>query len=272
MAAAAASRSASAKTMLGLLPPSSRVTGLRRAAPRRPGEDDLRHARVLHERVARDRSVPRQDLEQSLRKTRLQGQSGQPQGRQRGGLGGLEEDRVARGQRRCGAPGRDGHREVPGGDDADHAERFEERHVQAAGDRDLPPGEALDSPGGVVEQVADVAGLPAGVAEGVAGLRDLQPGQLLQVVVDGGGEAAQQPGAVAGGEGGPGGLRPRGPRDGGVHVGRGDGGDGGDDLFGGGVQYAECGWLVGEFPCLGQSVPHMRSKERRSSQSVTAAS
>lgn len=78
--------------------------------------------------------------------------------------------------------------------------------------------------------------LPAGVAEEVPGLADLQTGQLLQVLVDGDGEAAQQPGPVAGGEGGPGGLRPCGAGDGGVHVGRGGGGDGGDDLFGGGVQ------------------------------------
>ncbi|BFO20056.1 hypothetical protein SHKM778_64440 [Streptomyces sp. KM77-8] len=105
------------------------------------------------------------------------------------------------------------------GDDADDAERFEEGDVHAAGDRDLPAGEAFHSAGRVVEQVADVAGLPAGVAEGVAGLADLQAGQFLEVLVDGGGEPAQQPGPVGGGEGGPGGLRVCGADDGGADVG-----------------------------------------------------
>ena len=204
---------------------------------RRPGEDDLRDAGVLDQGVARDGPVAGQHLEQTLGKSRLQGEFGQPQRGQRGRLGGLEEDGVARRERGGGAPGGDRHREVPGGDDADDAERFEDRDVQAAGDRDLAAGQPLHSPGRVVEQVADVAGLPAGVADGVPGLADLQPGQFLEVFVDGGGEAAQQPGAVAGREGGPGGLGRGGAYDGGVDVGGGGGRDGGDDLFGGRVQY-----------------------------------
>ena len=87
-----------------------------------------------------------------------------------------------------------------GRDHADDAERFEEGDVEAAGDGDLPAGQPLHSPGRVVEQVADVARLPAGVADGVAGLADLQLGQFLDVRVDHGGEAAQQPGAVGGGQ------------------------------------------------------------------------
>ncbi len=230
-----------------------------------PREDDLGDARVLDEGVAGDGTVAGQHLEQVLGESGGQGEFGQAQRGQRGRLGGLEDHRVARGEGRGGAPGGDRHGEVPGRDDADDAERFEDGDVEAAGDRDLAAGEPLDAAGRVVEQVADVAGLPAGVADGVAGLADLQQGQFLEVVVDGGGEAAQQAGAVAGREGGPAGLGPRGPYDGGVDVGLGGAGDGGDDLLGRRVQDVECVLVRHEGP-------HMRSKERRSSQSVTAAS
>ncbi len=100
----------------------------------------------------------------------------------------------------------------------------------------------------------------------MAGLADLQAGEFVEVCVDGGGEPAQQAGPVGGGEGGPGGLRAGRAGHGRVDVGDGRGRDGGDDLLGGGVADLELGGLVGH------SGPHMRSKERRSSQSVTAAS
>lgn len=84
------------------------------------------------------------------------------------------------------------------------------------------------------------------------------------MLVDDRGEAAQQPGPVGGGRGSPAALGGGGAGDGGVDVGGRGGRDGGHDLFGRGVQY-----LVFERV---QVVPHMRSKERRSSQSVTAES
>ncbi len=55
---------------------------------------------------------------------------------------------------------------------------------------------ALGRAGVVGEDVADVAGLPAGVADRVAGVRDLELRQLLDVRVDDLGEAPQQPGTV----------------------------------------------------------------------------
>ena len=73
----------------------------------------------------------------------------------------------------------------------------------AAGHRDLPAEEPLGRRRVVVEAVADVAGLPAGVADGVAGVVDLEPGQLLDVRVDDGGEGPQQPGPLAGRDGPP---------------------------------------------------------------------
>ncbi|CAM5504566.1 hypothetical protein SFUMM280S_08997 [Streptomyces fumanus] len=204
-----------------------------------PGEDDLRHVRVVDQGPSGDRAVAGQHLEEVLGQARVEGEVGEAERGERGGLGGLEQDRVAGGEGGGGAPGGDRHGEVPGGDHADHAQRFEDRHVQAAGHRDLPAGEPLHSPGRVVEQVADVARLPAGVAEGVPGLGDLQEGQFLQVLVDGGGEPAQQPGTVAGRQGGPARLRADGAGDGGVDVGGGGGRDGGDGLLGGGVEHPQ---------------------------------
>ena len=68
----------------------------------------------------------------------------------------------------------------------------------AAGDRDLPAEQPLRRGGVVVQHVADVARLPAGVADRVAGVGHLERGQVLEVGVDGLGEPAQQPGPVAG--------------------------------------------------------------------------
>ena len=85
---------------------------------------------------------------------------------------------------------------------------------------------------GVVGQdVADVAGLPAGVADRVAGVAHLELRELLEVGVDLVGEPAQQPAAVGGGDLPPRLEGPPGPRHRGV--GRGDvgEGDGRDELF-----------------------------------------
>ncbi|GAA3241071.1 hypothetical protein GCM10020256_63680 [Streptomyces thermocoprophilus] len=187
----------------------------------RPREDDLGDAGVFHEGVPGDGAVTGQHLEEAFGQASGEGEFGEAQRGERGGLGGFQDHRVAGGECGRGAPGGDRHGEVPRGDDADHAERFEDRHVEAAGYGDLAAGQAFHSPGGVVEQVADVAGLPAGVADGVPGLADLQPGQFLQVAVDGGGEPAQQPRPVAGRQRGPAGLGAGGAGDGGVHVGGG---------------------------------------------------
>src|SRR5581483_6415566 len=96
--------------------------------------------------------------------------------------------------------------EVPGADDPDDAERLLDGDVPAAGHRDLLAEEAFGAAGRVQQQIA-----------GVAGLWDLQPGEFLEVRVDGVGEAAQQPGPVGGREGGPAVLRTYGPYDGGGH-------------------------------------------------------
>ena len=201
-AAAARSRSASAKTMLALLPPSSRVTRFTCSAQPamidlptsvEPVKQTLRTAGWVTNRCPTTRPLPGSTVNTSSRQPGLQGQLAQPDRGQRGQLGRLEHHRVAGRQRRGEPPAGDRHREVPRHDDADHAERLVEGHVDAAGHRDLPPGQPLRRAGVVVEHVADVAGLPAGVADGVPGVAHLQLGQLVEVLVHHGGEAAQQP-------------------------------------------------------------------------------
>ena len=102
-----------------------------------------------------------------------------------------------------------------------------------AGDRDLPAAQPFRRPGVVGDHVADVAGLPPRVADGVPGVLDLQRGQPLDVRVDRVGEPAQQPGPVAGGHAP---ATPanaaRGPGDGRVGAGQVGRRDGGDDRLG----------------------------------------
>ncbi len=85
-----------------------------------------------------------------------------------------------------------------------------------AGDRDLVAGQPFGRGRVVVEDIAYVAGLPRGIAPGVAGVAHLQLGQLLDVLVDEGGEAAQQPGLLARCDVAPGGIGLGGPLDRGV--------------------------------------------------------
>ena len=144
----------------------------------------------------------------------LEGELAEPERGQRRQLGGLEHDGVAGGERGGEPPAGDRHREVPRHDDADDAQRLPERDVDAAGDRDLAAEVPLGRPGVVGEDVADVAGLPAGVADRVPGVRDLEQRELLLVLADEVGEAAQEQPAVRGGDGGPrrGGRRRSGDR------------------------------------------------------------
>jgi hypothetical protein len=88
-----------------------------------------------------------------------------------------------------------------------------EGDVDAARHRDLPAEQPLGRGGVVGEDVADVPRLPAGVADGVPGVADLEGGELVDVLVDDGGEPAQQPGPLRGSQPSPGGERVVGPLD-----------------------------------------------------------
>ena len=177
--AAARSRSASSKTTLALLPPSSRVTRFTwSAAPRmircptcvEPVKQILRTAGCVTNRSPTTEPRPARTVSTPFGQPRLQGQLAQPHRRQGRQLGRLEDDGVAGGQRRRQAPAGDGHGEVPRDDDPDDAERLLERDVDPAGHRDLPAEEALRCGGVVGQHVADVAGLPPGVADRVPGV------------------------------------------------------------------------------------------------------
>ena len=123
---------ASSKTMLAALPPSSRVTFLsvpatdlrdRPADLGRAGERDLVDVRVLDQRAA-GLAGAGDDVDHARRQVGLLADLGEQQRGQRRGLGRLEHDRVAGGQRRRDLPGQHEQREVPRDDLAGHAQRL----------------------------------------------------------------------------------------------------------------------------------------------------
>ena len=224
-AAAAFSRSASAKTTFADLPPSSSVTRLivaaapcmtRAADLGRAGEADLRDVGMLDEPLADDRALADDDVDDALGDAGLERQLGEPERRERRQLGGLEHDRVAAGERRAELPRRDVEREVPGHDQPDDAERLAERQVDAAGDGDRLAVLLVDGAGVEVEDVGDHADLAAGASDRLADVLRLDPRELLVVLLDERREAAEQPAAVGGGDRAPSGKRRASARDGSV--------------------------------------------------------
>ncbi len=207
--------------MFALFPPSSRVTGLsarahrlrRPCRPRSSGEDDLADVVVRHEPLPDDGSRAGDDLEQTLRQTRLECELAEPHRGERSEFGGLEHDGVARGERRREPPGGDRHREVPRHDDPDDAVRLVERDVDAAGDRDLLPDESLRRSRVVIQHLRDVRGLPPRGRDGVSRVADLEQREFLHVRLDDPGESAHRIGAGERGERGPVALRPHRARD-----------------------------------------------------------
>ncbi len=244
----------------------------------RPGEHDLPDRRMIDQALAHHPALARQHLQHPVGQAGLGRQLADPDGGQRGHLGRLGDHGVPRGQGRRHAPGQDRHREVPRHDQPDHADGLVEGDVQAAGHRNLPPGQPLGRGRVVVQDVADVPGLPAGLAERMTRAGDLQPGQFVEVGVDGGGEPAQQGRAVAGRDRAPAGLRGGRPVDGGVGLLRRGARHRGDRLLGGRIEDRELRHAATSLKSrrLGGLddwiVAYRRSKQRRSSQSVTAAS
>ena len=182
-AAAAASRSASANTRLGDLPPSSSVTRLMacggaRGDPAadlgRAGEGDLGHVGVL------DQALPQVEPGPATTLTTPSGRPASSAIRSNSSAvsgvssAGLSTDGVARGEARAELPGGDGEREVPGRDQRDHAERLAEGHGHAAGDRDRVAEQPLDRARVVAEDVHHHAHLAARVADRLAGVARLE--------------------------------------------------------------------------------------------------
>ena len=148
--------------MFGLLPPSSRVTGIRfcdcvlhdqPAGGGLAGERDLGDPVARRQRLARLHAEPVDDVEHAGGQ-QVADQRHQVQDRRRGLLGRLEHHGVAGGQRRGELPDRHQDREVPRDDLPDHAERL----VEVVGDGvvvDLGQRALLraDAPGEVAEVV-----------------------------------------------------------------------------------------------------------------------
>ncbi len=162
----------------------------------RPSEGDLGDVRVGDEPLATLATGPGDDVEHALREAALDGEPFELERAQRGQLGRLEDDRVARGERRPELPGGDRQREVPGHDQPDDAERLPEGHVDPAGDRDRVAEQALRRCGVVAEGVGDHADLAAGVADRLAGVAGLERRQLLLAIGNRIGEPVQQLGAT----------------------------------------------------------------------------
>ena len=254
--------------MFALLPPSSSVTRLTcRAHPAitcwptdvDPVKTTFRTSGWSTKRCPTIGALARQHLEDPLGDAGLEGELTEADRRQRGELGGLEHDGAAGRQSGGESPSRDRHGEVPRHDDADHADGLGEGDVDAAGDRDLAAEQPFRRRGVIVQDVADVARLPARVADRVAGAADLEPGELLDVPVDGVGEAPQQACAVPGGHGAPRGQRRRRAGDRLVRRLGVEERDGGDDVLRRRVEHL-------------RRDSHSRSNPLTRSQSVTAAS
>src|SRR5215217_1817676 len=113
-------------------------------------------------------------------------------------LGGLENERVARRERRRHFPARDGKREVPRDDEPDDAQRLAERNIHAPGDRDGVAEQALGHPGVVVEGLGYHPHLAAGITYRLARVPGFQLRQVLLFRIQGVGEAAEQSRAVGG--------------------------------------------------------------------------
>ena len=190
---------ASSKTMLAALPPSSRVTFLSVPATVRaialPTSVEPVNATLSTSGCSTSaRPVVAgagDDVDDARRQVGLLADLGEQQRGQRRGLGRLEHDGVAAGQRRRDLPRQHQQREVPRDDLAGDAERL--RVGAEAGVLELV------GPAGVVEEVrgdqrdVDVARLP----DRLAVVERLQHGQLAGALLDDPGDPVEVLGALA---------------------------------------------------------------------------
>ena len=205
----AVSKSASANTMLGLLPPSSRATFLTlTAAPRirarpasRPPVSDTRSTSGLSASACPTRAPgPR---------TRLTTPAGTPASSSRrvrwmavsGVTGaGFMTDGVARGEGRRDLPAQLEERVVPRPDEPAHADRLVDDaadHVRVAG-IDQAAGLLVGEVGVVAEDARDVGHVPAALAHRLAGVEGLERGPSPRGRGRSGRRPIEQCGALAG--------------------------------------------------------------------------
>ena len=202
MPSVARSRSASARTTIPFLPPSSRLTRLSRS---RPASASRRPVSVLPVKlmtgtsglatIASPTSAPGPVTR--LTAPGREAGLGHQLDQERGAVGRvarrLEHDRVAADERRHHLPARNRHREVPGRDDPGDPDRLADRHRplvgQLRGRRVAEQAAALAGhQEGDVDALLDVA---PGLGQDLAHLAGHRPGEALLVLGHEGPEAIQ---------------------------------------------------------------------------------
>ena len=203
--ASACFMSASGKTMLALLPPSSSVTvGQARGGARADGaagldaagEGDLGDVGMVDQRLAGG-AVAGDDVDHAGRDAGLLGEPRRLDHRGGRHLRRLDDHGVAGGQRRRHRHDGEEQRRVPRHDHADHAERLAEGIVEHRGavERDDPALDLVGEAAVVIEPVRHDPGLEDHLVEELAVLRGLDAADLVGVRMDRVGPAHQQPAA-----------------------------------------------------------------------------
>ena len=179
----------------------------------RAGEGELVDVQVAAERLAGGLAEAGEDVEHAVRDARLGGQLGERERDDRRLLRGLEDDRVARRQRRAELPGRHQQRVVPRHDQPDHADRLarDERERRRSRRPDLAV-DLVDRLGEVAEVGRRAVDLALRAADRLAHVeRDHQRepvavalDQVGQPQEDGAARARREPRPRAGLEGAPG--------------------------------------------------------------------
>jgi hypothetical protein len=207
--AANRSRSASAKTTLGLLPPSSRLIFFTLPAASRmiswpvpvsPVNATLPMPAWAAMAAPAVSARPGDDVEDARGEAGLERQFGDPDGGERRVAGGLEDRGVAGRQSRAHLPAGEHEREVPRHDQAHDADRLAQREVEAGlGDGDRLAHQLVRGAAVVLHDVGHGADLPPRRGDGLAHVARLELGQLLEC---GRGSAARSgPGSGRGGSG-----------------------------------------------------------------------
>ncbi len=146
------------------------------------------------------------DVRDARREPGLHQQLDQVHGGERGDLARLDDEGVARGERRGDLPAGLEQRVVPGGDqraDADRLVHDDAVHVGAARVHDTPAALVHDEVGEVAEGVGDVVDVDPALFQGLAGVPALDQRDLLAVALEQVPDAAQQRGALGDRRAGP---------------------------------------------------------------------
>jgi hypothetical protein len=192
--AANRSRSASAKTMLGLLPPSSRLIFFTLPAARRmiswpvpvsPVNATLPMPMWAAMAAPAVFPGPGDHVEDARRKAGFQRQLGDAQRGEGRVAGGLEDRGIAGRQSGAQLPAGQHEREVPRHDEAHDADRLAQREVEAGlGDGDRLAHQLVRGAGVVLHHVGHGPDLPPRRRDGLAHVAGLRDGQLLEMVAD----------------------------------------------------------------------------------------